>query len=791
MSAPRKTLQEYLAWARLKPRTSEWSSALTINQAMCNKLLKQEHIKKVDESSNMLAVDGSDEDSETLWSWFIDYIFAAPRINFANDPDYESAELNLSMSLLSGKHITLDDNQGFPQVNRISVFDRLDHPQVEASRFSLIDVQGHVNKSGLVILDLGDPVAQGRIWEVSSRNTEHQRRMTGDFLKHEFAQAEHDRRAYILGELLDPIQDFLRPHRFITRTVMEEGADSREAQNYGAGAIEIRVAMDKEPMGGLPGPDWVYPLPSDRADFDVSVIMGSHFFTTKVIAKSVAKLFNDPLAEFNHELDGLGFTTRLRIKPSSGYLQIPAFAIVEGVTFNFSGFRIPAYFSDSEGIELSVSNNYHILRIGSASHLQRLVCTVNSVPYGINAYMKFGLDLRVSLDVESQRLKFSVYDVDFYPEFDFAGANLPQNLKDLLGSYRYKVALSELVDREIMKAFEEIESIDLDVFASLMFPHDSFRFTYKNLTPEVFLFGSIGRKSNTFGIEPLEPTLTHGQTINFKVMPALAGVTWRVVNLDGSTVGAGQMNPNSGAYTAPSLAEIDSPSKQIKIIATGPANERGERHVSMALAVVVPRAIALNPAIEIMSATRPDGEDETRTLSAHTTDGELRWSVIGTGSIDPLADADGKNEYRAPLQKPGFPSFTIDEVKVENQKTRQTQTSLMVIRHSPPPIVINHDYQGLPKNQVKLVAKMNGSEPTGGLVWECIPADAGSIDPVTRIFTASADSSSPYALIKVLFEIPAPVNKAFDGFTLVPLPVKPLPPRPTGRTKSVPLNASS
>jgi hypothetical protein len=76
---------------------------------------------------------------------------------------------------------------------------------------------------------------------------------------------------------------------------------------------------------------------------------------------------------------------------------------------------------------------------------------------------------------------------------------------------------------------------------------------------------------------------------------------------------------------------------------------------------------------------------------------------------------------------------------------------------------------------VKLVAELNGRIPTVPLRWECIPAEAGRVDPSTGVFVASETTVSQFALITVMLEL---AGIKFDGFIILPLPLSPLPPKP-------------
>lgn len=778
MSAPRKTLQEYLDWAELKPRTSEWSALVAYNQAKCNQLLLQEYIEKHDKNSIMPPINEPFGTSETTWSWCIDYVTDSPRLSFENNPDNQSAEVNIRMAVVGGKTVSLDDNLGSAQVNRISSYDPLDYPELMAERVQLKDVQGTVNKDGEVLLDLGDPIAQRYIWELKGDRIEHQRRMAGAFFKRKFREAEPERRTFSLGTLAQTTQEFMKPQSFKLRTIMEEGGNSRAAENYGNGALEMRVAMDDELAGGLPGDDWPFPLPSDRPDLDALMIFGSHFFMHGIIGKGTARAFNAPGVKFREVKDSKGFIYELHVEETEGYLELQEFQVtVAGRKVTFANYKLPIYISSDEKLTMTLfgsPQDGHWLRtgMGAKNLLYPISCTVDGSTYTAELSVVLNADYEFSLDEDERRLVVKLRAFNNITTAELPSA-FPADVRDYMSSEEFNNSLGDSLATAGMAAFNNLEAIDVFLLNTLLFnSEDAVQLKTLNLTGELICHGSISPRLTTFSIDPLETMLSYDQTQTFTA--TAEGVTWSVEDLDGNTEGAGSIDATTGVYTSPSLADIAGTYKRVKIVATGPANSRGESHISRALVTVVTRAITLNPLIEIINASKPGETEETRELSAHSMSGELKWSVIGNGSIDATANAEGKNLYRAPLKVEGPESFTIEEVVVKNQPLNKEQSSLMVVKHGPQTLAVGVSYQGQPAGKAKLTVKFNGQEPTGGVAWECVPADAGSVDSA-GVFTVNEKTNSQFVLIKVVLDL---MGLKFDGFTILPLPLAPLPPKP-------------
>ncbi|WP_434656380.1 hypothetical protein J3P96_07675 [Pseudomonas sp. R3-56] len=784
MSAPRKTLQEYLQWAALKPRTNDWSALVAYDRDKCNQVLQQEYIGKYERASVMPPINEAYRSSENTWNWLLDYVTDAPRLSFENDPGNESAEINIRMAVIGGKDVTLDDASGFAQISRISSLDPLDHPQLLAERVWLKDVQGGVSKDGKILLDLGDAVAQQGIWEVTGHPLEKQRRMAGAFFKRKFRNADPLKRTFSLGTLAQTSQEFMKPQSFRLRTVMEAGGNLLNAVNYGNGALEIRIAMDDELAGGWPGQDWLYPLPSDHPELNALMIVGSRFLMNKIIAKGVDKLFGAEGVGYDGALNSKGFVDAIRVKRAVSpiSLRVPEFQVTDTKdnVLNFDGYYIRMYVDDADRLTVTLvaapdGSSRLKLRVGTQDQGRAVSTKLNGqILHSFVAFTEMISDYIFSLDEVSGQLKIDLNFDSSIVTAERSPLAYPPAMRDYLyGNGPIKPGFGEgfkaHVTGKLMDMFNSLEAIDLFILNTLIFNSESsVRLKTLNLTGDMVLFGSLDPRLEAFSIDPVEILVGHAQSHPFKTKPVTSNVTWTVRNLDGSTQGAGTIN-SSGVYTAPLLSDIQGTYKRVRVIAT-----KGG-HTSRALVSVVARTITLNPLIEICNASSST-LPETRELSAHTVNGILNWRVVGGGSIPYTAGQEGKNVYTAPLvQVQPVESFTVDEVVVKNTTTQQEQSTLMVVKYRPQSLVIKQSFEGGAGSRVKLVAALNGQIPAVPVQWKCIPADAGEINAATGFFTASQTTTSQFALITAVLDL---AGIKFDGFTILPLPLSPLPPKP-------------
>ncbi|MFU2326188.1 hypothetical protein [Pseudomonas sp. NFX98] len=356
MAARRVTYQEYMEWAALRPRTNDWSALVAYDKDKCNHLLHQEYIQKFDSNSYMPPIDDTYATGETTWYWLNDYQTDVPRLSFENNPDGNGgnvAEANMSMSIVGGTEIELYSGPGGGvEVTKISSFDPLDHPELKANRVSLKDIVGQVDQGGSVVLDLGDPAAQRYVWELTGSRIEHVRRVGGAYMKRKFREAELAHRTYKLGQLAYTEQEFLKPAKFKMRTVMEAGANVRNAANFGNGALELRIAMKGELEGGFPREDWLYPIPSDLPGIDSSLIISNQLLMHEIVAEALRVAYKAPDARFDEIKDANGVIQKLKVQAHAGSMTIAAFSFPD-VGLNIREFELPIHIDTENLLEVT------------------------------------------------------------------------------------------------------------------------------------------------------------------------------------------------------------------------------------------------------------------------------------------------------------------------------------------------------------------------------------------------------------------------------------------------------
>ena len=511
---------------------------------------------------------------------------------------------------------------------------------------------------------------------------------------------------------------------FKIRTVMEAGAQVRSAPNFGNGVVELGVAMKGEMAGDWPRSDWLYPIPSDLPGVDSCLILSNQLVFESILWGNIKRIFNDPTARFEKTTFPSGHISRLRALPSNAFVTIPPSETgAEGL--RFLGFEAPlcrGQYTDN-GLEISVyhSGNEVPNHLGLSWWTNEMECGVY-LP-GETIVRRFKLSMFISvmfdfkIDADARKISIVFNDIGGALGVDDRG-----ELPDWLVQYMYRqdseyyFTLMEHV-RSVLTGMLNFDAIDAFVLHSLLFNStDAVQQKTVDNKGDLVSFGSISPRLTTFAITDQDKLLGYGAQHKFATFPEVPGVKWSVQNLDGSTSGLGQIDQDTGQYTAPGLADISGTYKRVKVIATGPVGSDGKSHLSKALVTVVARSITLNP---IVDTCGPSTEtSETRQFSANTLSGSLKWEVIGDGKIP--EGGVGKNTYTAPQKEDmGITkrSFSIDKVKVTNNAApAQTQMSFIIVKHNKQTLEVVRKIEGLGANQAQFSAKFQWSRCTRPLL---------------------------------------------------------------------------
>lgn len=780
------TKKELLEWLALKPRTEGWGAVVSYNRNKCNNLLAQDYINKFTSDSYMPPISEPVPTGDANWEHMHDWVTTYPRLSFEDSSRTAGGEVRMTMAVVGGSQISIDNALGHKRAIAIKSLDALDYPELIAEDVALSKTSGTVGQdTGEVVLDLGDPVTAKGIWELTFANTQHERRQGGQFFKKYYSEADPKKRVFHLGKIAYTDQQYLKPQSFVLRTITAPGAAIAGASNFGDGSVEMFVRMQGDPEGGLPPRDDWRSL-NVEAD-ECTVLLSNKLVWQKSVLPGV-KVIPEPEAgelELIEKVEnGLikGYGSRpAHLKHKN--LKLDGFSIGDKTVDFHYYFRIlfGGYGSDSA---------YNLELVADGSEFGKIKVTLdNKIEdlYAVRFYPdvpEYPQGRYADIDYNFLVETYYLYQPD--PETGIATfvldkASVNPRVREAFGMDRHltpseKVIFFEKTDSQLKAKLSEVleavqvsaKPLDLFVLNSLLFSDGTHVRLNSSSFPGDLAF--FGRFDTPFTITTQDHLMGHGATHRFQVSPEFTGkVKWSVRAVPGSNGAFGTINEDSGVYTSPAIGQIDGTFVRAIVTATDTASTFS----SSTLVTVVVRDITVNPVVQICNASPDSGPSITRTLSANTLgEGILEWRVKkGAGSIPLRAGPDGKNTYTAGVKDNDLEgSFTVDEIEVKNLATGKTQTAYIVVNHFPQDLKMVVDMAGssFPAGKAKLKVTDGRDRPVTADLQ--VIAGNGSVDS-SGMYTSDPSSPHRFALVKATRDYD-------DSWILLTYPLIELPDKP-------------
>jgi hypothetical protein len=787
--------KELLEWLALKPRTEGWGAVVAYNRNKCNGLLAQDYIHKFTTDSYLPPISEPVPTGDANWEHLHDWITTEPRLSFENSSKSAGGLVRMTMAVVGGSQISIDDAPGHNRAIAIKSLDALDYPKLIAEDVALTKTNGTVGKdTGEVVLDLGNPETAKGVWKLTFAHTDHEQCKGGAFFKKYYRNADPKKRLYHLGKIAYTDQQYLKPQSFILRTTTAPGAALSESTNYGDGSVELFVRMEGEAEGGIPPTDdWKH---LNTEEDDCTVLLSNKMVMRKCIYPGL-KAVVDALEEevvFDEKIEnGLirGYVPQTNQSRSKDVL-LEAFSLGGYQVDPYLPFTVPlmSWGNQDSGLSLTVvtsGDGVGKVRLSAIlTHDTNTVVTISMFPEN-PLYSPFRYDTLIEADyayqidpatgVASFVLDKKTIDPRLFQPDDFN-----DNLKPL--SYFFSpeniIKFYEIINGQFKPIIEKMiepittstKSLDLFVLNSILFNDTTHvRLNSSNFPGDLAFFGRFDVR---FAITDQDHLMGHGATHQFKVSPEFTGnVKWSVKVVPGSTGASGTINADTGVYSSPSLDDIDGTYTRVIVTAT----DTGSTFSSSTLVTVVVRDITVNPVVQICNASPETGAPVTRTLSAGTLgEGVLEWRVVkGDGSIPLRAGPDGKNVFTAAKQNKELEAtFTVDEIEVKNLATLKTQRAYVVVNHFKQDlkIVVDKEHSSLPTGMAAF--KVTGTRDRPVEAELEVIAGNGHVDS-SGIYKSDPASPHRFALVKAVN-----VNDALqDGwilltYSLIELPDKPV-----------------
>lgn len=768
--------ESLLSWLALESRTQGWDSVVVIDRSKLNLVLIQGYIDRFNSESYFPPITDSVSTVPTQTEYLYDFTLDYPRLSFQNANLLDS-KAALSMRVVGGTQVTIETSLGIGRAIRVDSTDPLDAPTLELV-ISLSDAPGTVDSSRNAILDL----AKGGEFRLTYADTEFMQEKLGALFRQKFEAVPAGQRVYVLTTLQEGGDKYMIPQRFAIRT-QPSGAAARNplSSEFGQGAVVLFVAMEKGDSGGFPDPaTFRYLIPDDAVeDYSATALLSSKMLGRSLFTRGLINAFDKFGVAFKETFDGDKLTT---IQASLG-----SYTVASG-DFDYGGSYPPpwdvnadAFTINLAGGPLPVIADFTQANIGlkwqfAGSFSGKFNNRLNNTSSTFRANYQFDIHREYVLSDGAAPGKEPYFILS--PEYLIkacsvdmpagVGEGYQQKLVEMSQYYIIEGATKFLYS--IGDEFYDSDSVKNSIMGDVRIPFgNALEFTSLHIPRDAVLFGKVSPAVASFFINPLEVIVGHGATYSFLTVPKTPDLTWEVNHVPGGSGDEGKID-NTGRYTAPSAEKIKGTYIRVKVTATG-----ANGYSSSALVSVVVRDITVNPVIQIcdaydssLPAARQRRQLWAGTLGSGMLEWDLKYPGLG-GELVVNGEPRNGHDYLA-MPKAAGAGFVLEEIRVTNLLTRNSQSSYVLVVHTSIGIRITIDTTaGLPANQLKLQGSIN-NVINKNVTWTLL-GGAGGIDENTGIYTVDPDAPELFSVITALLDYTHIGLGKFEGFLILPLPL--------------------
>ncbi|MFV3292585.1 hypothetical protein ACNFBR_28150 [Pseudomonas sp. NY11955] len=591
VAGERLPVNEYLALMEREVEGLGWDAILVYDRLKTNVILLQEYIQRFSADSWFPPANFDVSTTAGVIERVIDYRFDKPRLSFAN-ANLESSRLDLIMKVVGGKQLTIENpnNKKLRQLTRIKMADSLNGPVLRA-RVSLEEVNIGVSE-GRVGIDL----SAGTAYELSFSDTSEEGALAGASVKEVFESWLGEKKIFELSQM--PRTDNLMKPEFISiRTQASADSNVLGADSEGDGAVLVFVAMegsDSQPK--FPSNGFSYFIPGSQDEFSAVMLFSKLKMFNRVVPVLIENMKDEGISFAATYLGGVITATE------GGRLQNPGNVDVPGYTLETT--PIGAVYSDQR-IRNGHFGELTLRLIDGAIQLRWKGDGASSAsfrnPEGVvvdRGEFVFDYEYSCAYDLLPDAngvIAFKAKDKRYSSTLQPRGWNDMARAQSALDKSGYKALLDNERMPELSKGFGDLDmQIDLFLLHGLLFQGNQ-RFSSESVhvPGPLVILGQLSPELTTFQIDPVETIVGAGRKFTFKTTGANVSVTWSVDNLPDGSGDAGQIDSETGEYTAPERANL--PDNHKRVIVTATAKTGGA--VSRALVGIVSRDIGLDPIV--------------------------------------------------------------------------------------------------------------------------------------------------------------------------------------------------
>ena len=595
---------------------------VAFDKKTANHVLKQEFIERY---SGGLFLDpmNSEVDLEAGVSYhqLNDFCLDEPRLSFEN-ADLSGSKAALMMRTVRGKQIQLSQPVGSTRrrVTRLAEATPVNGPSLVFD-IELKNTFGEISDEGRVYFQF----IAGENYKFYGGVTQFEIDKLGQHFKQYFEgisgePEKRNRIEYTLGQIAYSEDSDLKPTRFAIRTHGAPGTKLYNTKSFGDGAVVLFIELENFDSGDAVPPDENKKLPYLLPDkFSSAVMVNQTLLLQNIIFPAFKssysllrymdwKLMSSPGAnDTDYMAGGSGWL------PDFGHYWGPSPIPPVRVIVRHHHYQAPTDPNNNNArMRLRLENEKLVFTWADSFTEGAAISAWGETKKTGNAYFEWDIrhEYKIGVDDSSGTSRITLSRVGGHERSSARlDASLIKHWEDfyghifdikLIGKTMQAILDSVLVDAD--KILRELKAeFDTFILSSLLFKNAQIKLDSAHWPNDILAPGQLAPDRNKFIIgrtdnQPIENGETGvlpAQRIGFKTEPATDGVIWSVRHIpdyDGDNP-PGEINPTTGAYTAPAADEFKG--THIKVIVTATKGTE----VSHALVSVLRTSVNVYPSI--------------------------------------------------------------------------------------------------------------------------------------------------------------------------------------------------
>lgn len=771
------TKAELLQWMSQDRRTFKWGALLAFDRATANKVFRERYVTSFNSNSYFPKISVFGTSTGSYRPDFTDCVLGEPLLAFQGSKIISSAPTcKVTLNIIGGREVVYDMS-GSTVATKISTLSALNAPKLEIDLD--LGVAPETGYAGVIAVDL----AAGNEYRLSLGNTVLETTLSGNLFKAEIAKWSADRKKWVINRVKSNEGPFAIDS-FQLRTQAAPGANARAAENYGDGAVVafIKLVGGEAPSFPSEESQFRYLVPNDVGEGYTSTFVVNQDTYVKLLTADILKPQTGGMQLIASELIGdwqfinnvyRGNITSGAIWRDTNRHSLPghpdSWVELKGSAPTDNFFKVGEDTGHSMRVGVGEDSRYEA-NIWIDSTLYKYRDVTVSHPGGGNYYVNEDIEMdhrivaKWPITVAHGSVRVGYPQITGSTHFEMRKIGDPTNPFFDFKEIQKAMAVPLHEDLRLRLQIHEGVPISLDIL-----PLQSFLFSepYSTELKEVYaprdlvMFGHLAPWHTAFELATPLHTLYAGSTHVFSALGDVTGLSYAVENLPGESTPKGSVVANTGAYTAPTVAELKGAEVRVKIKVTKGA------YSTTALVTVVPRKVNVTPNIQFVTAQGSNAGY----LSAGSLGGvAVHWNSDIDEERGSLKDSDKEDRDRmfVPPAAPKQGTF-LDLVPVEVTAESETATAYVAVLHYPASIVISKSQLHVGNQTIRLSGEIAGDPLYPEAEWEVLVGPGRFADPHDGFLEIDKTQTFPFVLVSVK------EGRRDTGYVLLPLPLAEFP----------------